>query len=98
MPGGSDSPTGRMPQDRSLIPHHRSGVTSSVSPSTVIDPVHCPVCAIRLESNTTRSWRADEVLRLDLRRDGPLPGEVERQPELVRVEHHAEPLEALENL
>ena len=42
--------------------------------------------------------RADEVLRLDLRRDRPLPGEVERQPELVRAEHHAEPLEALENL
>ncbi len=55
MPGGSGSPTGRMPQDRSLIPHHRSGVTSSVSPSTVIDPAHRPVCAIRLESNTTRS-------------------------------------------
>ena len=43
MPGGSGSPTGRMPQDRSLIPHHRSGVTSSVSPSTVIDPAPRPV-------------------------------------------------------
>ena len=45
--------TGRMPQDRSLVPRHRSGVTSSVSPSIALDPVHRPVCAKSLESNIT---------------------------------------------
>ena len=42
--------------------------------------------------------RADEVLRLDLRRDRPVPGEVERQAMLVRAEDRAEPLKALKNL
>jgi hypothetical protein len=38
------------------------------------------------------------VLRLDLRRDRPLPGQIERQPELARAQHHTEPSEPFKNI
>jgi hypothetical protein len=73
-------------------------VTSSVSPSTVIDPVHRPVCAIRLESNTTRSCERMKCCGSTWGGIDRRPGEIERQPELVRAEDHTEPLQAFEYL
>ena len=49
-PAGSGSPTGRMPHERSRVPHHTSGVTSYVVPSTRNSPAQLPVWANRQAS------------------------------------------------
>ena len=54
MPGGSGSPTGRMPHERSRVPHHVSGVTLNSLPSTTRCPDQHPVWAKRELSNVTR--------------------------------------------
>ena len=56
IPGCSASPTGRTPQERSRVPHHRSGVMSKCSPPTSSVPDQNPVCAKRIVSNSTRPY------------------------------------------
>src|SRR5215472_18751453 len=41
-PGGSDSPTGLIPHDRSLAPDQRSSVTSNSRPPTLSRPAQLP--------------------------------------------------------
>src|SRR5947207_2719618 len=56
IPGCSASPTGRTPQERSSVPHHRSGVMSKCSLPTSSVPDQNPVCAKRIVSNSTRPY------------------------------------------
>ena len=69
-PGGSASPTGRIPQERSRLPIQTSGSTAICSPSTAIVPLHAPSWANRCASSVTRlperstcgsSWTASQV-------------------------------------
>ena len=53
-PGGSASPTGRMPHERSRAAIDEERVTSSRSSSTSIHPSHVPTWAKRLACSVTR--------------------------------------------
>ncbi len=46
-PGGSASPIGRMPHERSRLPIHTAGSTTISSPSMTMRPSHDPSCAKR---------------------------------------------------
>ena len=54
-PAGSDSPTGRMPHDRSRVAVNRSGVTATVPPSNRSSPSQVPTPANRDASSRIRS-------------------------------------------
>ena len=64
----------------------------------MIDPAHRPVCAIRLESNTTRSCARMKCCGSTW--GGMVPSQVRSndRPNSFGPQHHAEPLKALENL
>ena len=54
-PGGSDSPTGRMPHERSRDPIQVAGSTTRSSPSMTSDPSQEPSWANRWASSVGRS-------------------------------------------
>ena len=53
-PWGSDSPTGRIPHERSRVPTHVSGVTAISVPSTERVPSQVPTWANRCALRVTR--------------------------------------------
>ena len=56
--GGSDSPTGRIPHERSRVPTQVAGSTAIVSPSASIDHDQVPTWANRHASSVMRPfWR-----------------------------------------
>ena len=89
-PGGSVSPTGRTPHERSRVPHQRSGVTAMRSPPT--SSAAAPAARLREAQRVEQhaAVLADVLARLLERRDRALPGQVAGEPVLVRLEHEAQ--------
>ena len=97
-PGGSASPTGRMPHDRSRVAVKRSGVTAIVSPSTRSSPDHVPTPAKRDASSRMRSPMPPDVRGLGDRAVLGRVREVEPDAVLVGVAHDADLVVRLDDL
>ena len=96
-PGGSGSPTGRMPHERSRVPTQRSGVTAISVPSTAMRAL--PGAHLREPLGVQGDPRpgAHHVRLLLDDVEGALPGEVESDA-LGLLQHHAEAAQRLEHL
>ena len=98
MPGGSDSPTGRTPHERSRDPHHRSGVSVISRSPTLRVPVHAADLGEPGGVEGDPGELPVEVAGLEVGLAEPVVDGVELDAPLVGLHDHPDLLETLDHL